>query len=546
MYESNLLSLLIFLPVLGAALIGFGPRNNEWIRRIALAFTLLVLAVSLPLWFLFDTNSHEMQFVTRVPWIPAFNINYAVGVDGISVLLVLLTTMITPLCVLCSWKAIDTRVKEYMMAILIMEAAIIGVFVSLDLLLFFVFWEAELIPMFLIIGVWGGPRRIYAALKFFLYTMAGSLPMLVAILALYFTGGETFDIQELSKGAYSATFQFWVFWAFFLAFAIKVPMFPFHTWLPDAHVEAPTAGSVMLASVMLKLGTYGFLRFSLPITPDASHAFAPVILILSLIAIIWGSYMALVQTDLKKLVAYSSVGHMGFVTLGIFVFNSEGIEGAILQMVNHGITTGALFLMVGMLYERTHSRLISDCGGLRMTVPIYVTLLAIFSFASFGLPGTNSFVGEFLVLVGTFNSNLLAGAIAIGGVVLTVAFMLWMLQRVVWGESTRKDDVVVTDLNGREIATLVPLLVLVFWIGFNPQPFLDRVRASVEHLVTDVSAIRGAKNIEGLNDAVLPPMRELKPQHAAAANPVAVNRTSADACRALPCQIANWDRKQTL
>jgi len=540
------LSLLIFLPVLGAALIGFAPRNDGWTRWIALAFTLLVFVVSLPLWFSFDTATHEMQFVTRVSWIPAFNINYAVGVDGISVLLVLLTTLITPLCVLCSWKAIDTRVKEYMMALLIMEAALIGVFVSLDLFLFFVFWEAELIPMFLIIGVWGGQRRVYAALKFFLYTMAGSLPMLVAILALYFTGGETFDIRELSQGTYSATFQFWVFWAFFLAFAIKVPMFPFHTWLPDAHVEAPTAGSVMLASVMLKLGTYGFLRFSLPITPDASHAFASIILILSLIAIIWGSYMALVQTDLKKLVAYSSVGHMGFVTLGIFVFNSQGIEGAILQMVNHGITTGALFLMVGMIYERTHSRLISDCGGLRMTVPIYVTLLAIFSFASFGLPGTNSFIGEFLVLVGTFNNNLLAGAIAIVGVVLTVAYMLWMLQRIVWGEHSREEGVVVADLNGREIATLMPLLVLVFWIGFNPEPFLDRMRASVKHVVSEMSSVRGVKNVEGLNGAVFPPLPERRPQHAAVANAVAVDRTPADSCRAPPCQISNWDRKQTL
>ncbi len=543
MHESNLLSLLIILPTLGAAIIGLAPRNDEWARRIALAFTLLVFVVSLPLWFLFDTSTHEMQFVTRVSWIPAFNVNYAVGVDGISVLLVLLTTLITPLCVLCSWKAIDARVKEYMMAILIMEAALIGVFVSLDLLLFFVFWEAELIPMFLIIGVWGGHRRVYAALKFFLYTMVGSLPMLVAILALYFVGGETFDIQELSKGSYSAMFQFWVFWAFFLGFAIKVPMFPFHTWLPDAHVEAPTAGSVMLASVMLKLGTYGFLRFCLPITPDASHAFAPVILALSLIAIIWGSYMALVQTDLKKLVAYSSVGHMGFVTLGIFVFNPQGIEGALLQMVNHGITTGALFLMVGMIYERTHSRLISDCGGLRMTVPIYVTLLAIFSFASFGLPGTNSFVGEFLVLVGSFKSNLLAGAIALVGVVLTVAYMLWMLQRVVWGESTRKDDVVVTDLNGREIATLMPLLALVFWIGFNPEPFIVRMRVSVEHLLLEVSPVRGARNAVGLNEIALPP----KPgsQHAAVANFVAASRTTpADLCLALPCQISN--RKQTL
>ncbi|MCR4299720.1 MAG: NADH-quinone oxidoreductase subunit M [Gallionella sp.] len=540
------MSLLIILPLLGAVIIGFAPRNDEWTRRIALAFTLLVFAISLPLWYLFDTSSHEMQFVTRVPWIPAFNINYAVGVDGISVLLVLLTTLITPMCVLCSWKAIDTRVKEYMIAILVMEAMLIGVFVALDLFLFFVFWEAELIPMFLIIGVWGGQRRVYAALKFFLYTMLGSLPMLVAVLALYFTGGETFDIQTLSQGAYSATFQFWVFWAFFLAFAIKVPMFPFHTWLPDAHVEAPTAGSVMLASVMLKLGTYGFLRFSLPITPDASHAFAPIVLILSLIAIIWGSYMALVQTDLKKLVAYSSVGHMGFVTLGIFVFNTQGIEGAILQMINHGITTGALFLMVGMIYERTHSRLISDCGGLRMTVPIYVTLMAIFSFASFGLPGTNAFVGEFLVLVGTFKYNLLAGAIAIGGVVLTVAYMLWMLQRIVWGENTRKEDVVVTDLNGREIATLLPLLVLVFWIGFHPQPFLERMRASVAHLVSEMSSVRDVRHIEGLNDATLPQILERRPPHAAMENIVAVNRTFADSCRASPCQISNKDRKQTL
>lgn len=545
-HESNLLSLLLILPLLGAAIVGLAPRNDVWARRITLGFTLLVFIASLPLWYLFDTSSHEMQFVTRVPWIPAFNINYAVGVDGISVLLVLLTTMITPMCVLCSWKAIDSRVKEYMLAILIMEAALIGVFVSLDLLLFFVFWEAELIPMFLIIGVWGGQRRVYAALKFFLYTMAGSLPMFVAILALYFTSGGTFDIQELSKGAYSSTFQFWVFWAFFLAFAVKVPMFPFHTWLPDAHVEAPTAGSVMLASVMLKLGTYGFLRFSLPITPDASHAFAPIVLVLSLIAIIWGSYMALVQTDLKKLVAYSSVGHMGFVTLGIFVFNTQGIEGAILQMVNHGITTGALFLMVGIIYERTHSRLISDCSGLRMTVPIYVTLLAIFSFASFGLPGTNSFVGEFLVLVGTFKHDLLAGAISLAGVVLTVAYMLWMLQRVVWGESTRKEGVVVTDLNSREIATLIPLLVLVFWIGFYPQPFLDRMRASVAHLVSEVSSIRSVPNIHGLNDATLPQLLDRRPKHAAVANTVAVSRVSADSCLTSPCQISNKDRKQTL
>lgn len=492
MVESYLLSWVIFLPLLGVVVIGFVPRNDERIRRIALAFALLVFAVSLPLWFLFDTSTHEMQFVARAPWIPAFNIEYAVGVDGISVLLVLLTSLLTPICVLCSWRAIETRVKEFMMTILIMETAMIGVFTALDFILFYVFWEAQLIPMFLIIGVWGGPRRVYATIKFFLFTLAGSLPFLVAILALYFIGGGTFDIQELSAGSYSATAQFWIFWAFFLAFAIKVPMFPFHTWLPDAHVEAPTAGSVMLASVLLKMGAYGFLRFSLPMVPDASLAFAPVILGLSLIAILWGSYMALAQTDLKKLIAYSSVGHMGFVTMGIFVFNAHGIEGAILQMVNHGITTGALFLCVGLIYDRVHSRLISDCSGLRLMMPVYVTLLAVFSFSSFGLPGTNTFIGELLVLVGAFMHNIWVGAIATGGVVFTAAYMLWMLQRMVWAEHTRAPGVVLPDLNGRDFATLIPLVVLVFWIGLNPGPFLDRVQASVEHLVSEVSAARGA------------------------------------------------------
>jgi NADH-quinone oxidoreductase subunit M len=493
MVEPYLLSLVIFLPLLGAVVIGFVPRNDEWIRRIALAFALLVFAVSLPLWFLFDTSTHEMQFVARAPWIPAFNIEYAVGVDGISVLLLLLTTLITPICVLCSWRAIETRVKEFMMTLLLMETAMIGVFAALDFILFFVFWEAMLIPMFLIIGVWGGPRRVYATIKFFLYTLAGSLPFLVAILALYFMGGGTFDIQELSAGSYSATAQFWIFWAFFLAFAIKVPMFPFHTWLPDAHVEAPTAGSVMLASVLLKMGAYGFLRFSLPMAPDASLAFAPIILGLSLTAILWGSYMALAQTDLKKLIAYSSVGHMGFVTMGIFVFNAHGIEGAILQMVNHGITTGALFVCVGLIYDRVHSRLISDCGGLRLMMPVYVTLLAVFSFSSFGLPGTNTFIGELLVLVGAFMHNIWVGAIATGGVVLAAAYMLWMLQRMVWAEHTRAPGVVLPDLNGRDSATLIPLVVLVFWIGLNPGPFLDRVQASVKHLVSEVSTARGVE-----------------------------------------------------
>jgi NADH-quinone oxidoreductase subunit M len=487
MFESNLLSLVIFLPLAGALVIGLAPRNAELTRWIALLFTLLTFVASLSLWFGFDTASHEMQFVERTSWIAAFDIEYAVGLDGISILMVLLTTLITPLCVLCSWRNIEVRVKEFMMAILAMETAMIGVFSALDFFLFFVFWEAMLIPMFLIIGVWGGPRRVYAALKFFLYTLVGSLPLLVAILALYFMGGRTFDIQALSAASYSATAQFWVFWAFFLAFAIKVPMFPFHTWLPDAHVEAPTAGSVILASVLLKMGAYGFLRFSLPMVPDASIAHAPIIIGLSLIAIIWGSYMALVQTDLKKLVAYSSVGHMGFVTVGIFVFNVQGIQGALLQMLNHGITTGALFLCVGLIYDRTHSRQISDCSGLRTMMPAYITLLTLFAFSSFGFPGTNTFIGELLVLVGTFKESYWIGAIAIGGVVLGVAYMLWMLQRVVWAPDTRAPGTVFPDLNARELSTLLPLIVLVFWIGLNPGPFIERVQASVENLVTEIS-----------------------------------------------------------
>jgi NADH-quinone oxidoreductase subunit M len=490
MLESKLLSLVIFLPLVGALAVGLAPRKDELTRWIALVFSLLVFVASLVLWVQFDTSTHEMQFVERVPWIPAFNVEYAVGVDGISVLMVLLTTLITPLCVLCSWRSVDTRVKEFMTAVLAMETAMIGVFCALDFILFYVFWEAMLIPMYLIIGVWGGPRRVYAAFKFFLYTLLGSLPLLVAILALYFMGGNTFDIQALSAGSYGTTAQAWIFWAFFLAFAVKVPMFPFHTWLPDAHVEAPTAGSVILASVLLKMGAYGFLRFSLPMVPDASLSFAPVILGLSLAAILWGSYMALVQSDLKKLVAYSSVGHMGFVTMGIFVFNTAGIEGAMLQMLNHGITTGALFLCVGLIYERTHSREITDCSGLRAMMPAYVTLLVLFSFSSFGFPGTNTFVGELLVLVGAFRQNLWLGAVAIGGVVLSVAYMLWMLQRVIWAEHTRTPGTVFSDLNGRELATLLPLLLLVFWIGLNPGPFLDRIKVSVAHLVSEISVVR--------------------------------------------------------
>ena len=484
-YTGHLLTWIIFLPLAGAVLVAL-IRDEGWIRLVALGVTVAEFAVSLPLWTRFDTTTHAMQFVERVPWITTFNTNYAVGVDGISVLLVLLTTLITPMGILCSWRVIQRQVKEYMIIILVLETAMIGVFCALDFFLFFVFWEAVLIPMYLIIGIWGGPRRIYSAFKFFLYTFAGSLLLLVAILVLYFLGGKTFDIQALMEPTYSPTVQFWIFLAFFLAFAIKVPMFPFHTWLPDAHVEAPTAGSVFLASISLKMGAYGFLRFCLPMVPDATIMFTPMVIGLSLVAILYGSYMALAQTDMKKLIAYSSVGHMGFITLGIFTINNHGIQGAILQMINHGITTGALFLCVGMIYDRTHSRLISVNSGVGQQMPIYVTLLAIFSFSSFGIPGTNGFIGEFLILVGAFEYNIIVAAIAVPGVGLAAAYMLWMLQRIVWGKHTRDNKLPLEDLNLRELSTLVPLVVLVFWIGFYPKPFLGFMEVSVEHLVTQL------------------------------------------------------------
>jgi NADH-quinone oxidoreductase subunit M len=489
----HLLSWVIFLPLAGAVMIAFIRDHEGLIRRVALGFTLLDFAISLPLWIRFDIATHDMQFVERVDWIPAFNIEYAVGVDGISLLLVLLTTLLAPICVLCSWRAIDYKVKEFMMTIMIMETAMIGVFCALDFVLFYVFWEVMLIPMYLIIGVWGGPQRIYAAIKFFIYTLAGSLLLLVAILVLYFAGGATFNIQALMGQSYSPAVQFWVFWAFFLAFAIKVPMFPFHTWLPDAHVEAPTAGSVILASVLLKMGAYGFLRFCLPIVPEATQTFTPVVLWLSVIAILYGAYMALAQSDLKKLIAYSSVSHMGFVTLGIFVFNAQGIEGAILQMINHGITTGALFLCVGLVYDRTHSRMIPDYGGIAQPMPRYATLLVIFALSSLGLPGTNSFIGEFLVLVGVFLERTFFAVIAMLGIILAAVYLLWMVQRVAFGAITRTENSRLVDLNMRELATLVPLVILVFWIGFYPGPFLDVMHSSVNHLVQQV---HGAQPIQ--------------------------------------------------
>ena len=478
----HIISWMIAVPFLGIVILAF-VRDQEWLRRIAFGCTLVEFGLSCVLWRNFDFTQKGMQFVERVEWMPTFNIQYAVGVDGSSILLVLLTALLCPLCVLCSWKTVTTRVRAYLSLILLVEGAMIVVFTALDLFLFFMLWEVTMIPMYFMIILWGGPNRITAGLKFVLYSLAGSLLLLVGILGLYLEGGYTYDLLVLSKQTYSFTTQFWLFLAFFLAFAIKMPMVPFHTWLPDAHSEAPTAGSVILAGVLLKMGGYGFLRFCLPMFPEASLTFAPYILWLSVLAIIYGGYMALAQSDLKKLVAYSSISHMGFVTLGVFVFNSQGIQGAILQMFNHGITTGALFLAVGQLYDRTHSRSIHDYGGLHKTMPRFVALFCLFSVASFGLPGTCNFIGEFLVLVGTSSDSFVKVLLAMAGIVLAASYMLWMLQRVALGQSRTSVAARLPDLNWRETATMIPLVVVVFWVGLYPGPLLNVMEASVTSLI---------------------------------------------------------------
>ncbi len=481
-----LLSFLIFLPLAGAVVLLF-HSGESFARWWTLAITSITAVFSISLVTNFDQSTPKYQFAEAHAWIPQFHINYILGVDGISILLVLLTTLIMPLCVTASWKYIKTRVTPFMICLLIMETSMLGVFMALDFVLFYILWEFMLIPMYMLIAIWGGPRKVYASIKFFLYTLVGSILLLVAIIALYLKNGSFF-IPDMMWQEYSLTFQIFVFLAFFLAFAIKVPMFPFHTWLPAAHVEAPTAGSVILASILLKMGTYGFLRFCLPITPDAAVTLAPYVLWLSIAGIIYGGFTALAQSDMKKLIAYSSVGHMGFVTLGIFIFNSRGLEGAIMQMINHGVTTGALFLCVGMIYERTHSRELSMAAGVGKYMPWYVTFLAFFSLSSFGFPGTNSFIGEFLVLAGTFEVNITLALAAIPGAVLAAAYMLRMLQKVVWGGTDNPDQSYLKDLEIREIITLAPFLVFVFWIGLNPQPFINLMDTSVVHLLDQFHA----------------------------------------------------------
>jgi len=480
-----ILTVLVAVPLFGS-LITLFIRGDKYLKIWGLVVTLTTAVLSLPLYSDFDLTTAKYQFAEFRNWIPFAKINYVLGVDGISVLLVLLTTLVMPLCILCSWTYIKERFKEFICVLLIMEAAMVGVFVSLNTVLFFIFWEAMLVPMYLIIAVWGGPRKDYASIKFFLYTLIGSIFLFVAIIAMYVTTG-TFFIPELMAHQFSFSYQMWIFWAFTLAFAIKVPMWPVHTWLPAAHVEAPTAGSVILASILLKMGGYGFLRFCLPIAPAATMYCMPYLIAISIMSIIFGGYLALGQNDVKRLIAYSSVGHMGFVTLGIFLLNSAGIKGAILQMLNHGVTTGALFICVGIIYERTHSREISDNSALGMIMPIYVTFLVIFSLSSLAFPGTNSFVGEFLVLMASFSKYNLVGGLAVIGAILAAAYMLRLVQKMVWADSDghmhHGEKSHLPDLNFRETGTLAFLAIFVFWIGLNPGPFLKIMDTSTLHLL---------------------------------------------------------------
>jgi len=459
-------------------------RQEAAIKHLAFGISAATFLVSLGLYGGFRLDMPGIQFTERTPWIAWLGVEYHVGVDGISLLLILLTTFLTAVAVLSSYAAVTTSVKEYMICMLLLETGMLGVFVALDLVLFYVFWEGMLIPMYFLIGLWGGPRRIYATVKFFLYTMAGSVLMLVAILWLYFlnhsaTGVYTFDLLQLYRLPVPLGVQTWLFLAFAVAFAIKVPMFPFHTWLPLAHVEAPTAGSVILAAILLKMGTYGYLRFALPLFPNAALAWTPVILVLAVVGILYGALVAWVQPDVKKLVAYSSVSHLGFVMLGLFALNEEGLSGSVLQMLNHGISTGALFLLVGVLYERRHTRLIADFGGLMKVVPGFGTVFLVVMLSSVGLPGTNGFVGEFLVLLGAFKTQPVFAVVAASGVILSAVYMLTMFQRVMFGPVTHAENQTLRDLRPREWAIFAPILVLIFWLGVYPAPILDRMQPAL-------------------------------------------------------------------
>ena len=491
----DLISLVVFLPLIGAIGLLFFPRAAEReMRLFTLFLTMIVLFLSVKILTGFETNA-EMQFMRAVSWVPSLGISYKVGIDGISLWLVLLVTVSMPITILSTFRAIDKRVKEFYICMLLLETAMIGAFVALDVFLFYVFWELMLIPMYFLIGMWGGERKIYATVKFFIYTMVGSLLMLVAILVLVFTyksqtGVLTFELSRLAQVVLSPAQQWWLFLAFALSFAIKVPMFPFHTWLPDAHVEAPTAGSVILAGVLLKMGGYGFLRFAIPLFPNAAFEALPWIAWLAIIGIIYGALVAMVQQDVKKLVAYSSVSHLGFVMLGLFAFNTQAVEGAIYQMLNHGVSTGALFLLVGVIYERRHTRMISEFGGLAKVMPWFAVVFMIVTLSSIGLPLTNGFVGEFLILLGVFKFKPLYGILAASGVVLGAIYMLWVYQRVFLGEVTNKENEGLKDLTPREITVFWPLIALILFMGIFPKPFLSRMEPAVNKFIEDVQSRR--------------------------------------------------------
>jgi NADH-quinone oxidoreductase subunit M len=491
MMQSNfpLLSLAIWLPILfGVLVLAIGnDRNPGTARALSLFGSIISLLVTLPIIANFDNAFHGMQMVERAPWISTFNIFYALGIDGISLWFVPLTALITVIVVIAGWQVIEKKVSQYMGAFLILSGAMIGVFCALDGLLFYVFFEATLIPMFIIIGVWGGSNRMYAAIKFFLYTFLGSLLMLVAIIYLYFAAGHSFDILAWHKLPLPMTAQILIFLAFLMAFAVKVPMWPVHTWLPDAHVEAPTGGSVVLAAIMLKLGGYGFLRFSLPVTPDASHYLAPLLISLSLIAVIYIGLVAMVQADMKKLVAYSSIAHMGFVTLGCFLFNDMGAQGAIMQMVSHGFVSGAMFLCIGVLYDRMHTRQIAEYGGVVNTMPRFAAFFVLFSLANSGLPGTSGFVGEFMVILASVQFNFWIGLLAAIALILGAAYSLWLVKRVVFGAIANKHVAALTDLSGREFLILGVLAIAVLWMGVYPAPISDTLQVSVSDLLKHVA-----------------------------------------------------------
>jgi len=500
----HLLSLILFLPLAGALGVLWVPKQRQQaIRWATTLVALLGFIVSIPLWFWLDPRSPEFQLVERATWIPSLGAEYFLGVDGFSVLLILLTTLMGFVAALSSWTAITQRVKEFCVSMLVLQTGMLGAFMALDFLLFFLFWEVMLVPMYFLIAIWGTDRRLYSAIKFFLYTQVGSVAMLLGILALYFynhsvTGVYTFDVTVFQTLHVPYTLQWWVFLAFFLGFAIKVPMFPFHTWLPDAHTDAPTAGSVILAALLLKMGTYGFLRFSLPILPDASRHFVPFVVALAIVGIVYGALVALAQHDWKRLVAYSSVSHMGAVMLGMFALNPLGITGSMIQQLNHGISTGALFLIVGIVYERRHTREIAEYGGLSKVMPVYAAIFLIMTMSSIGVPVLNGFIGEFLILQGVFSRSHLWAAFLITGIVLGAAYMLFLYQRTMFGAVENPKNERLVDLTGREIATFAPLLILAVWIGLYPAPFLRRLDAPVERIVARVSpqAAQGTKSGE--------------------------------------------------